>query len=61
MSNSFFGHFLQRAISEDELPNMPEVTNSSDVYGDGGFGASLGAGELAGLVTGAGGACNSAR
>jgi hypothetical protein len=65
MSNAFFGHSLQRAISEEELPNMPEFTNSSDVYGDGGFGASLASGELAGLVTGAdagaGAACNRAR
>jgi hypothetical protein len=31
MSNAFCGHSLQRAISEDELPNMPEFANLSGV------------------------------
>lgn len=29
MSNAFCGHSLQRATSEEELPNMPECTNRS--------------------------------
>lgn len=65
MSNAFFGHSLQRAISEEELPNMPEFTNLYGVQGEGGFGASFAAGELAGLLAGAeageSGACKSAR
>jgi hypothetical protein len=31
MSNAFCRHSLQRAISEDELPNMPEFANRSGV------------------------------
>jgi len=31
MSYAFCGHSLQRAISEDELPNMPEFANLSGV------------------------------
>jgi hypothetical protein len=65
VGEAFSGHSLQRAISEEELPNMPELTNFYGIYGNGDFGAALAAGEFAGLLTGAeageGGACNSAR